>query len=109
MKYYGDIPVAHLEILKDLEMLEAWFNKNQNRISPLMASRGMVLMAHDYYSMDMEEEGDRFLRLADTISPGYFKGPILCHMEEFKEVWQIVEQLKKTLGLELMVKLGFEK
>jgi hypothetical protein len=65
-------------------------------------------MAHDYYQLDMEEEGDRFIDRAEKLYPGYFRGPIFEHAEKDADYCQLVRQLQETLGLEIMKAFGFD-
>jgi hypothetical protein len=41
-----------------------------------------VCMAHDWYQLDMEEEGSRLLLKAEKVCPGYFRGPVIEHIQE---------------------------
>jgi hypothetical protein len=69
----------------------------------------MVCIAHDYYSMEFDEEGDRLLRRAEKLSPGYFKGPIYDQIKKDPEFALLVHLLKDTLGYEVMKSLGFNE
>lgn len=108
MKYYGDIPSDHLELLEELQTLEIWFNEHKSTLPPLAIAKGMTCIAHDYYLMDMDEEGDRFIKNAEQYCPGYFAGPIHVHAEREEEFGILVYNLTETLGLQLMISLGFE-
>ena len=107
MKKYGDMPPCHLDHIGELTGLESYFYKNRSKIQPLAAAMGMVCLAHDYYIMDLEEEGDRLLNMAEKIYPGYFKGPIYIHIKEEREFAFLIEQLKDTLGWKHITGLGF--
>lgn len=107
MKYYGDIPERHLEVLEELEALESWFGVFGKELSTIAAAKGFVCMAHDYYEIEFDEEGDRLIMLAEEQSPGYFKGPIHSHMSNDLAFDYLVNGLKKSLGFELMKSLGF--
>jgi len=107
MNFYGDIPQNHLELLQELKNLEVWFNEHGEYVSPVAASKGFVCMAHDYYGMDMEEEGERLLYRAETCYPGYFNGPIQDQRSQDRDFDYLVANLSKTMALELMQSLGF--
>ena len=107
MKVYGDIPADHLELINELETLENWFNEHGSELPILLAAKGFTCMAHDYFIMEIEEEGERLLRLADKHCPGYFHGAILIHIEKHSEFAYLVKSLKSTLALETMISLGF--
>jgi hypothetical protein len=108
MKYFGDIPKKHKDLLEELQLLERLIYKHKNTISVLEFSKHYVCLAHDYYMLSMEEEGDRLILLAEDASPGYFIAPILSHAKRDKYFGIIVEQLQLTLALDLMKSLGFE-
>jgi hypothetical protein len=109
MKYYGDIPEEHRKLIVELEALENWFNRHSSEIPPLSVAKGFVCIAHDYYFIYLEEEGERFLKLAEKRCPGYFTGPILIHIEKDKDFATLVENLKKVQAIDLMNSLGFDK
>lgn len=107
MKSYGDIPIEHRNLVEELETLERWFNVEGGGVPPILAAKGMVAMSADYYSMEMEEEGDRLLNNAEKYYPGYFKGPIYTHMNKDNEFGHLVYILMKSEGLKTMHSLGF--
>ena len=109
MRYYGDIPIQHLELVKELEILEDWFNENGDGVPPKAAAKGAVCMAHDYFSMEMEEEADRLLIMAEKQYPGYFKKQIHDDALKDKDFNTLVENLKRSIGLGTMKLLGFEE
>ena len=107
MKYYGDIPVEHLETLNELVKLEDWFSTHGDSIAPSMAAKGFVSMSHDYFAMYMDEEGCRMLRVAESCCQGYFKNKIADHRASDGTYDYLVECLKNTSGVKLMRALGF--
>jgi hypothetical protein len=109
MKYFGDISEEHRELVKELEALEKWFNEHGNDLPAGAIAKGMTCIAHDYFCMEMEETGERFLKEAEKHCPGYFKGPIFVHIDKDSDFRHLIKQLKKTLGYETMVSLGFEE
>lgn len=66
-----------------------------------------VCLAHDWYHLDMEEEGNRLLIKADKVCPGYFTGSIEQHMKENANFKRLVENLTK--GLIFLLKNSLEK
>lgn len=66
-------------------------------------------MSYDYFSMFMDEEGIRLLAQAEKCHKGYFKGPIYEHASNDGAYDFLVESLKNTTGMKLMVAFGFEK
>jgi hypothetical protein len=107
VNYYGDIPKQHLDLLKELKEQEAWFNENGSTVSPVLAAKAFVCLAHDYYHIYFDEEGERFLRLADKIYPGYFSSTVYGHMIADYEFAFLVKNLERTMGIVTMVSLGF--
>jgi hypothetical protein len=69
----------------------------------------MTCIAHDYFQMDMEEEGEKYLKIAADHSPGYFMAPIFCEMKKDYLFDHLVSNLKKNLfAFETMTRLGFQ-
>lgn len=110
MKVYGDIPEEHRILLEELVLLENYVNGHMKDMPALSVGKGLVCMAHDYYSIEMEEEGERLLLATHKHCPGYFMGPILVHVEIDDQFDYLVKRLRKNpLSLEVMRSLGFEK
>lgn len=107
MKYYGDIPQKHRETIVELEALEKWFNENGDGIPMSSVAKGFTCMAFDWYDMSIEEEGDRLMRYAENRCPGYFKGPIHFQAEKDADYAKLIEQLKETEGLPMLILLGY--
>lgn len=107
MKTFGEISEHDLKVLNELEFLEDWIHRHGQKITPDMKARGMICMAHDYYFIEMEEEGDRMIMAAERFCPGYLKETIHKHVQKDQDFGLIVEELKTTLGMPLMVSLGF--
>jgi len=108
MKYFGDIPAEHLELLKTVQSLEALVDAHLKDFPPLALAKGFTSIAHDYYGIEFEEEGDRLIQRAEHYYPGYFKKPIHIHMEKDPLFNILVHRLKDTLGYDLIKSLGFE-
>lgn len=109
MKYYGDIPVEHLETVNELRFLEELVEKHSKDFPVLQLAKGFVGLALDYYTMEMEEEGDRLILKAEKLAPGYFKGPIISDVNKDYEFAIVVEHLRHTMGYDLMKTLGFDE
>lgn len=107
-RYYGDIPAEHLKLVEELQYLERLVNAHIEDFPSLALGKGFVCSAHDYYSIFMDEEGERLLKLVDQHCPGYFYAPILIHMASDNEFNKLIQGLKKTAALEVMISLGFE-
>ena len=107
MKFYGDIPTSHRELIRELEDLETWFKDNKDLVPPLSEAKGYVAISHDYYLMEMEEEGQRLLVMADKSYPGYFESAINDHRSKDRDFNQLVENLKETMAIDLMRSYGF--
>jgi len=107
MKYYGDIPKDHIECVLELERLENWFAEHDRTIHPLMAAKGLTCMAHDYYVIDMEENGEDLLNRANKYCPGYFKNEIWIHRDKDPEYSALLTNLVKTQALDTLISLGY--
>lgn len=108
MRTYGEMPASHAVLLEELIRLEEFFIKGRINIPPLLQSKGLVSMAHDYYQIFMEEEGERLIGMAIGITPDYFKGPIHDHMEKDAIFNQVIYQLEGTHAIDLMITLGYK-
>lgn len=108
MKTYGDIPAHDRDLILQLEALETWFYEHGKELPSLSIAKGFSCIAHDYYSIFMDEEGERLLKFADKRCPGYFETAIHYHVAKDKEFAILVENLKKTSALKLMESLGYE-
>ena len=107
MKFYGDIPIEHLNAIEELQSLEDWFNKHGSELPSLSVAKGFVAMSLDYFTMEIEEEGERLLRIAEKQCPGYFMGPIYVHIEKDKDFSKAVMLLRQSLAIDTMKELGF--
>lgn len=105
---YGDIPQKDRDIIKEVLLLESWLNKYKSGLPILSVAKAMVCLAHDWYTVHMEEEGDKFLNKAEELCPGYYIAPILIQMKNDPEFYRLVYQLKNTLGWDFMISLGFD-
>lgn len=54
-------------------------------------------LAHDWYDIEMEEEGNRLLLKAEKVFPGYFKELVIQHMLEDAAFEYLVKRI--TLDL----------
>jgi hypothetical protein len=50
-------------------------------------------LAHDWYQLDMEEEGNRLILKAEKVCPGYFKGPVIKHQLESPDFDIVIRNL----------------
>lgn len=109
MKAYGDIPQFHADLIKEISTLLEYLMLNKDALPNLMFSKCMTSIAHDYFQMDMEEEGEKYLKLAANHSPGYFIAPIICEMKKDKLFDHLVTNLADNpFALKTMSMLGFE-
>jgi hypothetical protein len=109
MKTHGDIPQHHEDLIKELVELSDFVMLNRYTLPNLSFSKCMVCIAHDYFAMDMEEEAEKYLKLADEHCPRYFMAPILCEMKKDYLFDELVSELSKnSFAKPTMVKLGFE-
>ena len=107
MRTFGEMPVAHAVLLEELIKLEEFFTRGKDQIPDIMQSRGLVSMAHDYYQIYMEEEGERLIVMAVETTPDYFQRGIYDHMEKDAAFNQLIYQLEGTRALDLMITLGY--
>jgi hypothetical protein len=65
-----------------------------------------VCLAHDWYQIDMDEEGSRLLLKANRVFPGYFKTLVIQHSIEDENFDLIVKNLTLELAWMLLSRLG---
>lgn len=106
-KYFGDIPQKDLDLVKELKEQEAWFNEHGSTVLPVLAAKAFTCLAHDYYSVYFDEEGERLLRRANKHYPGYFSNAVYTHMVKDYEFAHLIKNLQRSLGIMVMVSLGF--
>lgn len=104
----GDIPTKDREIIKEVITLESWLEKYKSGLPTLSIAKANVCLAHDWYAVHLEEMGDLFINKAEKVCPGYFKAPIFVQMKNDPEYCKLIYQLTHTLGLDLMLSLGFD-
>jgi hypothetical protein len=91
----GDVPQEHLDLAKELKAFEVSVDRD-----PLPKERKAqmyVCLAHDWYDIDMEEEGDRLLVKSSLVCPGYFSSTVIEHQRENEEFDLIIRQLTSKL------------
>ena len=109
MKLYGDVPESHKILVAELNSLENWFKINGDEVPLLSAAKGFTCMAHDWFSIGVEEEGERLLKGAESLCPGYFKGPILSQITRDMSFAYLVGRLTEDeIAVDVMRSLGFE-
>lgn len=78
-------------------------------IPPGKRAKIYVCYAHDWYQMDMDEEGGRLLLKADQVYPGYFKGLVIQHTKESKDFDKLVKNITLELTWMILTRLGDKK
>lgn len=97
MKLLGDVPPEKQELAYKLTETERQINEKAG--IPLDRKAQMyVCLAHDWYQVDMEEEGNRLLAKAESVYPGYFRDVMIKHTVESKDF----DKLVKNLSIELV-------
>ena len=107
MKYYGDIPQKDRELVEELERLEHWFDDHMKTVDSEKVAKGFTCLAHDYYALFMEEEGDRLIRRAEYVCTDYFRGRIYEQAKRDREFNDVLGSLTLSHGMDLMKKFGF--
>ena len=54
-------------------------------------------LAHDWFMLDMEEEGTRLILKAEEICPGYFTGAVIQHQVENPNFGTVIKNLTGEL------------
>lgn len=107
MKYFGDIPKEHLELVGNLETLEKYLHDHKKELTSLNYAKGLVCLACDYYSIYFDEEGERLLVLTEKSHPGYFRDPLLDHAKEDFDYSYLISLMMSTPAVDVMRSFGF--
>lgn len=100
MKFAGDLSEAQKAEAEELTKFERLVDGDpypNERKAQLY-----VMVAHDWFMLDMEEEGNRLLLKANTICPGYFTDPMIQHQLENPNFDTIIKGLTGELRHLLM-------
>jgi len=93
------------ELAKNLA--EAELETDRDQVLPAgRKAQIFTCLAHDWYQMDMEEEGARLLNKAEKTFPGYFRGLVIEHSLESDGFDMVVKNLTLELAYMLLSRLG---
>lgn len=95
MKLHGDIPKEELELAEQLTSFEG--DVDEDLYPNERKAQLYTCLAHDWYKLGSEEEGNRLLLKAERVFPGYFKKTVIKHQLE-DEVFDLIV---KSITLEL--------
>lgn len=95
MKFAGDVPKQHKELAKELEVLERIVDLGKQ--SNGKRAQAYTCLAHDWYQMNVEEEGHRLLLKADKVFPGYFESSLIKSQVEDEKFRIILNNVKIEL------------
>ena len=98
MKNPGDMPDEHRSLATALLLQETIVSQNRS-LSKEEKSQGYTCLAHDWYDIDLEEEGNRLLLRAEASCPGYFKTTINQQTQADPMFAFLVERLTKKIAL----------
>lgn len=73
MKIAGDISESDREWMKQLEEQEAFWDSKYDTAPLRILAKAYVCLAHDWYQLGVEEQGNSLLEKAESACPGYFK------------------------------------
>lgn len=109
LKLVGDVPKEHRELAKELRDLEKFFDELSCPLPKEERARGYVAMAHDWYRMGADEEGEKLLLKANKVCPGYFKNEINDHVKESEDFALVVSGINAELKWILLHQLKDSK
>lgn len=104
MKLLGDVPEEHKKLAVNLEQMEQYFDGA--KVTTDIAAKGFVCLAHDWFQIGVEDEGNRLLVKAERICPGYFKNVMVQQTLEDKEFSYLVKSLSVELAWMLINKIN---
>lgn len=96
MNFAGDVPEAFRELAAELVETEKEIDELPNMPAHVKA-KSYTLLAHDWYAMDLEEQGHKLLLKADGVYPNYFSGRIADHIIEDERYGVLVSRLTDKL------------
>jgi hypothetical protein len=99
MKLLGDVPEEHKQLAVELEEAEEyWDSKVGTSLMPEeLLAKAYTCLAHDWYQIGSEDDGQRLLEKAEAVCPGYFKEVMLRQTYEDSTF----DMLVKSLSVEL--------
>ena len=95
MKFAGDLSEAQKAEAAELTAFERLVDTDP--YSNERKAQLYVMLAHDWFMMDMEEEGERLLYKARGVCPGYFGEPMIQHQVENPNFATIIKNLTGEL------------
>jgi hypothetical protein len=97
VKLHGDNSSQDKELAEQLEIFERSID-GTNTFPPECIAQMLVCLAHDWFQLKCEEEGQRLLDKADKVFPGYLTSPeIKLHMKEDDEFTMVMVNIGKEL------------
>lgn len=105
-KLYGDVPQSHRSIALALEDHEKWLFRNSYTMSDEDQAKFWVCLAHDWYGLSMDDEGERLLNLANEVCPGYFKKTVNKQAKEDPDFALLLYSLQRTIAADILSVLG---
>lgn len=96
MKLAGDVPQEDRKLAEELEKFEREID--QDPFSGDRKAQLYTCLAHDWFKLGAEEEGNRLLLKADQVSPGYFNKTVIQHQLEDESFDLIVKNITLELA-----------
>lgn len=108
MKLAGDVPEEHKQLALELQDAESyWDSRSSKKSVPVeLLAKAYVCLAHDWYDIGCEDDGQRLLEKAEQTCPGYFKEvmleqtmldpdfDMLVRRLSVELIWMLVNRLK---------------
>lgn len=108
MKLFGDVSERDRELAEELDRLEADITSEVN-IGKDIVAKACVCLAHDWYLMGVDEEGNRLLEKAEKYFPGYFKELMIKQTLEDPRFDYLVKGLTSELAMIILYRLKENK
>lgn len=104
MSTHGDITEIQEIMSKKLRDFEA--NELLLITDPSLKAKCLVCLAHDWYQIDCEEEGERLVLLAESVCPNYFKDVQPVQMKEDPAYSDVVKSLVREMMYIMMNRMS---
>lgn len=97
IRLLGDVPQWQKDLAVELRTMEKSLDGMIDFFPGMQKAKCYVSLAHDWYYMGADEEGQKLLVKANEVCPGYFKNEINDHMKQSPEFTKLVNNLALEL------------
>lgn len=104
-KLYGDVPQKVRDLLVQLDQAISYWDSQLGNVPTPILSKAYTCLAHDYYHIGLEEEGEKLLLRAENLTPGFFKVNVPEECKNDAEFESLIGYLTTMLAGQLLATL----